>query len=80
VVRWSPDGRAIWVQGASDLSTHIDQVDIASGRRTPLLGIQPDSRSGLVGINLPTLADDPRTYSYELLLHESLVFVVEGAG
>ena len=79
VLRWSPDGRSIWVQGASNLGTHIDQVDVATGRRSPLVVIEPATRSGLLEIDLPTVADDPRIYAYVLLIHESRTFVVDGA-
>jgi Tol biopolymer transport system component len=79
LVRWSPDGRSIWVQGASHLGTHIDQVDVETGRRSPLIVIKPASRSGLLEIDLPTVADGPRVYAYVLLIHESRMFVVNGA-
>jgi serine/threonine protein kinase/Tol biopolymer transport system component len=79
LVRWSPDGRSIWVQGASNLGTHIDRVDVATGRRIPLVVIEPATRSGLLEIDLPTVADDPRVYAYVLLIHESRTFVVDGA-
>jgi hypothetical protein len=79
LMRWSPDGRSVWVQGTTDLGTHIDQVDVATGRRSPLVVMQPASRSGLLGIDVPSMADNPRAFAYVLRVRDSRLFVVEGA-
>jgi Tol biopolymer transport system component len=76
VVRWSPDGRALIVGSAS--SPNLDRLDLATGRREPLvtLGTEPPGpRSRPV---FYTMADDPRVYAYVAATYLSQVFTVDG--
>jgi hypothetical protein len=43
----------------------IDRVDVATGRRTPLLSVAPAISAALFNFNRITLADDGKTYIYE---------------
>ena len=76
VVRWSVDGRALIV--GSTTSSTLDRVDLATGRREPLvtLGTEPPGpRSRPIFF---TMADDPRVYAYVAATYLSQVFTVDG--
>jgi Tol biopolymer transport system component len=78
VVRWSPDGSALWVRPDDELVARVESLDLATGRRTPLLTITPSPRPGLMHAEEFSLADDPRAYAYLSAEQQSQVFVVEG--
>ena len=78
VVRWSPDGSALWVSPDDETMIRVESLELATGRRMPLLTIKPSSRPGLLYADELTLADDPRAYAYMTSEHQSQVFVVEG--
>ena len=76
VIRWSPDGRALWVQGGTPSRPQVDQVDVATGRRTPLLTI--DAPATVFTSARLSVADDPRSYVYETRKWFSLLFTFSG--
>jgi len=67
-----------WVQAATESGPRIDRVDVATGRRTPLLSVAPAMSAALFNFNRITLADDGKTYVYETRNRFSLLFTVEG--
>jgi Tol biopolymer transport system component/tRNA A-37 threonylcarbamoyl transferase component Bud32 len=76
IVRWSADGRALIV--GSTTSRTLDRVDLATGRREPLVTLgtaPPGPRSRPVFF---TVADDPRVYAYVAATYVSQVFTVDG--
>lgn len=80
VVRWSPDGKSLWVWQPQTLPVAVDRVDIAGGQRTGLMTFVPStSGQGMTRIVDLSLADDPRVYSYGTIVQTSQLFVVEGA-
>jgi eukaryotic-like serine/threonine-protein kinase len=76
VIRWSPDGRALWVQSGTPSRPQVDQVDVATGRRTPLLTI--DAPATVFTSARLSVADDPRSYVYETRKWFSLLFTFSG--
>jgi Tol biopolymer transport system component len=78
VVRWSPDGSALWLAPEYESMIRLESLELATGRRTPLLSITPSSRPGLLYADELTLADDSRAYAYMTSEQQSQVFVVEG--
>jgi hypothetical protein len=40
ILRWSPDGQALWVWTKVGDQDHVDAVEVATGRRTPLLRLE----------------------------------------
>jgi hypothetical protein len=79
VIRWSPDGKSLWVWRADTLPIIIDRIDVATGQRTLLETLVPPGDQGLRHIVAVTLADDPRVYAYGAGRVISQLFVVEGA-
>jgi len=76
VVRWSPDGRALLAWRGN--STTLDRLDLATGRRTPLLAPAGGRAIGVSRLAFITLADDQRVYAYVLAQYNSLLFTVDG--
>jgi serine/threonine-protein kinase len=75
VVRWSPDGLAIYAwRGAS---TTVDRLDLETGRRTAFLPLAPEHAVGLTRIAFLTMADDPRIYAYVNAEYNSHLFTVD---
>jgi eukaryotic-like serine/threonine-protein kinase len=79
VLRWSPDGKALWVWRADTLPIVIERVDIATDQRVRLTTFIPQSGEGLRRTADVGLADDPRIYSYGSVVERSRLFVIEGA-
>jgi len=78
VARWSPDGAALWVQSATGPNPRFDRVDVATGRRTPLLTIETPSDVPVFAIFSISLADDPQVYAYSAWSYSSQLFTVQG--
>jgi serine/threonine-protein kinase len=79
ILRWSPDGRALWVLAGTELHFKVDQVDVATGRRSPLVDIEsPPVATTLFGTFGLSLADDPHTYAYSVWSYSSELFTIQG--
>jgi len=80
VVRWSPDGRELWVW-ANDTSTsviRVDHVDPETGKRAELLSLVLRDVAGARSLSSLTLADDPRVFAYVQNRHTTTLFTVDG--
>jgi hypothetical protein len=77
LIRWSPDGRSLWISRLPALPARIESYDIATGRREPILEILPDERTGVTGVYDLMLADDPKSHVYLTWQLLSYLFVVE---
>ena len=76
MVRWSPDGRALIVGRAT--SSTLDRVDLATGRREPLVTFGTEPPGGRSRLSFFTLADDPHVYAYVAAAYLSEIFTVDG--
>jgi len=76
VVRWSPDGRALIVAGAS--SGTMDRVDLATGRREPVATLGTERPGGRWRPIFYAMADDPHVYAYVAAKYLSEIFTVDG--
>ena len=75
VLRWSPDGRALWTFESA--ASKVWATDVATGRRQLLLTLgEPNGDNEFTALRL---ADDPKEYAYSRASHRSVLFVVEGA-
>ncbi len=77
-MRWSPDGRALWLSREDEIGLHVERLDMATGRRSPLTDIPVARHPGLLGVGEPNLSDDASAYAYIATEYVSHVFVVEG--
>jgi Tol biopolymer transport system component len=78
ILRWSPDGRALWVLTGSNVHPKVDQVDVATGRRTSLIDVEPPAGLTVFGTFNVSVADDPRTYAYSAWSYNSELFTIQG--
>jgi hypothetical protein len=76
VVRWSPDGRALIV--GRPTSATLDRVDLATGRREPLVTLGSGAPGGQRRLIFFAMADDPHVYAYIAALYVSRIFTVNG--
>ncbi|HSP94123.1 MAG TPA: protein kinase [Thermoanaerobaculia bacterium] len=78
VIRWSPDGRSLWIRRRAEVPAQIERFDLQTGRREPMEKLAPQD-SAILGIFSISLADDPSVYVYNYWQEISHLFVVEGA-
>jgi hypothetical protein len=79
VLRWSPDGTALWVRRPGLVGTRgVDRVDVVTGRRTSLLTLEELAGGAAPFSGGLSLADDPNVYVYWSSGYTSLLFSVEG--
>lgn len=76
LVRWSPDGRALWL--LSGKSPALQQMDATSGSRTKLIAELLPAGSSVPG-HLFSFSDDHRTYAFVQEVMASDLFLVSGA-
>ena len=75
--RWGADGRdlLIWNYAATP---RLDRMDIASGKRVPLMTISPPDSTGIVGFNGCRTSKDGRAHIYSAYRLLTDLFVVNG--
>jgi eukaryotic-like serine/threonine-protein kinase len=76
IVRWSPDGKAVIVGGPT--SPTMDRVDVATGRRAPLVTVGSRPPGGPWRFIFFAMADDPQVYAYVGARYLSEIFTVDG--
>jgi eukaryotic-like serine/threonine-protein kinase len=76
VVRWSTDGRALIVGRAT--SGTMDRVDLATGRREPVVTLGTEPPGGRWRIIFFAMGDDPHVYAYVAAAYLSEIFTVDG--
>ncbi len=76
IIRWNPDGRSLDVERMN--SHTVDKVDLATGRRTPIVTLELAHGGGFTNITYIAIADDPRVYAYVAAPYLSSLFTVDG--
>ena len=64
VLRFSPDGKSVWIRQRNTIPVRVERVDLSSGVRSALLPPFAFGRPGLAAIREVALGDDPRNYVY----------------
>ncbi len=77
-IRWSADGRLLYIFRPGELPARIARLEIATGRREPWRELIPSDPAGVVSIRPPLFTPDGSVcvYSYSRFLAE--LFLVEG--
>ena len=78
VIRYSPDGKALWTRQTKSQPVRIQQVDLRTGVRSVLLPEFSMPRAGVLNTSEVSLADDPRTYVYMERESASYLFELKG--
>ena len=71
-LRWTPDGRSLYVWRASAPPSHIDLVEVATGKRTSWQELRPPDPAGVMQVGPAVIAPDGKAYvySYRRVLYE----------
>ncbi len=77
-VRWSPDGRSLFVWTGTRVPGQIWRVDVESGAKTLWKEIAPSDVTGVEKLNNVIVSADGRSYAYSLERRWSDLYVVEG--
>jgi hypothetical protein len=79
-VRWSSDGRSlfVWLSNPDSVSARIVKLDLATGRRSAWLDLAPADPAGLRGIADVLLSADGRGYTYSYPRRLGDLYLVEG--
>ncbi len=79
VIRWSADGRSLYLFRPSYVPFRLERLDLASGRRDLIREVAPADRTGVFRISGAALTDDTKSYAYGYDRMRSQLFMVEGA-
>ncbi len=79
VIRWTADGRSVYVYRPTNVPFRIERLDLASGRRILIREVTPADRTGVLYSIGAALTDDTRSYAYDYKRMTSQLFVAEGA-
>jgi serine/threonine protein kinase/Tol biopolymer transport system component len=77
-IRWSADGRGIYVQHGTTLPSRVELVDVATGARRPRLELTPPDPAGVLVISPVYLSADGRSYVYSYRRVLDDLYVVDG--
>jgi Tol biopolymer transport system component len=78
IAGWSSDGRELYVFNGSRIPVAVDRLDWKSGKREPLLEINPADRAGLRGVNTLRVSADGKNYVYSVPQQLEELHSVEG--
>ena len=77
-LRWSGDGRFLFVRRGGGVPARIERVEIATGARQPWKELQPADPAGLHGINSVRITPDGKSYAYTFASSMSALYLAEG--
>jgi len=77
-VRWSADGRRLFLLDPSQLPARVYAVDVASGQRELWREIVPVDRVGVAGVEAVALTPDATAYIYSYRQYRSDLYLVKG--
>ena len=77
-VRWTADGRGLYVTRSSAMPLVVYRLDLATGRREPVHSFAPPDPAGLISVGPVLLSADGKSYvySYRRILDD--LYVVTG--
>ena len=79
VVRWTADGKALYVGKYAEVPMRVDRLDVATGRREPWKTLGPSDMTGAIQISQIAMTGDGKAYAYSTRRMHSHLFVIEGA-
>jgi hypothetical protein len=77
-LRWTPDGKFLYISGVRDLPLLIYKLEVATGRRQLWKEVAPADLAGVSRQSQPIITPDGQTVVYQLQRTLSDLFVVEG--
>jgi hypothetical protein len=77
-VRFSEDGRSIYLYQGSEFPAVVYRLDLATGRRTSWKQLTPPDPAGLVSIGPIAIAPDGKSYAYSSYRILSDLYLIQG--
>jgi Tol biopolymer transport system component len=77
-IQWSGDGRHAYVVVREDLRSRVSRVELATGRREPVLELLPPDPAGIVHVGSHLVTPDARAYVYSYIRFSHDLFLIEG--
>ena len=77
-LRWSRDGRFVFVRRRGGVPMRIERVEVATGRSEPWVEISPIDRSGLTAVSAVSFSEDGKAYAYTYHRLLSELYLVDG--
>jgi hypothetical protein len=77
-MRWTADGRSLYVYSRGDLPAHVFLLEVATGRRQLWRELMPTDAAGVVDIVAICPTPDGRSYAYSYARILSNLYLVEG--
>ena len=77
-VRFSPDGRTLFVQTRGGIPSRVYRYDVVSGKKEPWKELAPADAAGLNSVSRFVVTPDGKTYAYSYLRVLSYLQLVEG--
>ena len=78
IVRWSGDGRFLYVYGWRELPLKVYRLDLATGRKELWKEVMPSDAAGIRAFPQIFLTPDGKSYVYQLRRFLSDLYLVEG--
>jgi Tol biopolymer transport system component len=79
-VRFSGDGRDLFVARTTDSPPRVDRIELATGARSTLTELRPAEPSGIIYLGGVVATPDGERYGYSYLRSMSDLYLVEGIG
>jgi Tol biopolymer transport system component len=72
IIRWSADGRSVYVVSRWGIPVSVHRLDIASGRRELIQRFAPEDTAGVINVGPALVSSDGKSYlySYRRILHD----------
>ena len=77
-IRWTADGRGLYLQRGPGVPARVDLLDVASGKRRPWKELTPPDPAGVLAIGPILLSADGQSYVYSYRRMIDDLFLVEG--
>ena len=75
---WGADSASLFVWDRNQVPAGVDRVDLATGRRTRVLTVQPADPVGIPGIQGLQVTPDLKAYTYNVTRKLSELYLVDG--
>jgi dipeptidyl aminopeptidase/acylaminoacyl peptidase len=78
LIRWSPDGAAVFAFHRSEIPAPVDRIDLASGKRETIMVLSEGNNAGRVSVLTVSMADDLRSVVFAAWDYTSVLYTVGG--
>jgi len=75
---WGPDSASFLVWDRNKIPADVDRIDIATGRRTRVVTLQPPDPVGIAGLPTLQMTPDGTAYTYNVVRRLSELYLVDG--